>query len=125
MAHSAKSYAHAREVTRREAKNFYYAFRLLDPPRRNAIYAVYAFSRRADDAVDSVQEKNVSEQEARSKLAGLGRLMRGEAPEDPLKKRRRRRGRPSTRPMHPAIISALLRADRNTRFRGVHAIPAR
>ena len=52
MAHSVKSYSHAREVTRREAKNFYYAFRLLDPPRRNAIYAVYAFSRRADDAVD-------------------------------------------------------------------------
>lgn len=84
MAHSVKSYAHAREVTRREAKNFYYAFRLLDPARRNAIYAVYAFSRRADDAVDSVEEKNVSEEEARSKLDGLSRLLRGEAPEDPL-----------------------------------------
>ena len=57
MAHSVKSYTHAREVTRREAKNFYYAFRLLDEPRQNAIYAVYAFSRRADDAVDSVEEK--------------------------------------------------------------------
>ena len=84
MAHSVKSYSHAREVTRREAKNFYYAFRLLDPVRRNAIYAVYAFSRRADDAVDSVQEKNASEEEARSKLDGLSRLLRGEAPEDPL-----------------------------------------
>ena len=84
MAHSVKSYSHAREVTRREAKNFYYAFRLLDPARRNAIYAVYAFSRRADDAVDSVQEKNASEEEARSKLDGLSRLLRGEAPEDPL-----------------------------------------
>tara|TARA_B100000809_G_scaffold256560_1_gene296718 strand:+ start:4167 stop:5051 length:885 start_codon:yes stop_codon:yes gene_type:complete len=84
MAHSVKSYSHAREVTRREAKNFYYAFRLLDPARRNAIYAVYAFSRRADDAVDSVQEKNASEEEARSKLDGLSRLLRGETPEDPL-----------------------------------------
>ncbi len=84
MAHSVKSYTHAREVTRREAKNFYYAFRLLDAPRQNAIYAVYAFSRRADDAVDSVEEKNISEEEARSKLAGLERLLRGEAPEDPL-----------------------------------------
>ena len=84
MAHSVKSYTHAREVTRREAKNFYYAFRLLDEPRQNAIYAVYAFSRRADDAVDSVEEKNISEEEARSKLAGLERLLRGEAPEDPL-----------------------------------------
>ncbi len=84
MAHSVKSYSYAREVTRREAKNFYYAFRLLDPARRNAIYAVYAFSRRADDAVDSVQEKNASEEEARSKLDGLSRLLRGEAPEDPL-----------------------------------------
>lgn len=84
MEHSEKSYAHAREVTRREAKNFYYAFRLLDPPRRKAIYAVYAFSRRADDAVDAVEENTGTKEEARTKLSHLGRLVRGEAPEDPL-----------------------------------------
>jgi phytoene synthase len=41
-----------REVTRRAATNFYYAFRLLPPDRRDALYAVYAFCRAVDDAAD-------------------------------------------------------------------------
>ncbi len=41
-----------RSIARREAKNFYYAFIALPRPRRNAICAVYAFMRRADDLAD-------------------------------------------------------------------------
>lgn len=39
-------------ITRREARNFYYAFLSLPAPRRHAIYAAYAFSREADDIAD-------------------------------------------------------------------------
>ena len=47
-----QAYAFCRLVARREAKNFYYAFIALPAPRRNAICAVYAFMRRADDLSD-------------------------------------------------------------------------
>jgi phytoene synthase len=46
------SYAHCRAVAKRRAKNFYYSFVLLDPDRRNAMCAVYAFMRYCDDLSD-------------------------------------------------------------------------
>ena len=46
------AYERCRTITRAAARNFYYGFVLLPNPRRAAIYAAYAFSRRADDAVD-------------------------------------------------------------------------
>jgi 15-cis-phytoene synthase len=47
-----QAYRRCREITRREARNFYFGFVMLSRARRNAIYAAYAFSRRADDSVD-------------------------------------------------------------------------
>jgi len=49
---TAEAYQACREITRREARNFYYGFVLLPAQRREAIYAAYAFSRRCDDSVD-------------------------------------------------------------------------
>jgi phytoene synthase len=40
------------ELTRREAKNFYWGFIALSRPQRLAIYALYSFARQVDDAVD-------------------------------------------------------------------------
>jgi phytoene synthase len=48
----AAAYAECRTIARREAKNFYYAFVALPEARRNAICAVYAFMRQADDLAD-------------------------------------------------------------------------
>jgi phytoene synthase len=45
--------------------SFHYSFRLLDPPRRAAITALYAFCREVDDVVDEVSDPDV----ARVKLA--------------------------------------------------------
>ena len=45
--------------------SFHYSFRLLDPPRRAAITALYAFCREVDDIVDEMSDPNV----ARVKLA--------------------------------------------------------
>ncbi len=46
------SYAHCRRVARRAARNFYYGFRLLPPAKGDALCALYAFMRRADDLSD-------------------------------------------------------------------------
>jgi phytoene synthase len=46
------AYAVCRAIARREAKNFYYAFVALPKPKRNAICAIYAFMRQADDLAD-------------------------------------------------------------------------
>ncbi|MBI3783329.1 MAG: squalene synthase HpnC, partial [Deltaproteobacteria bacterium] len=45
-------YEYCQEITRRSSSNFYYAFHLLSPERRNALYAVYAFCRFIDDVAD-------------------------------------------------------------------------
>ena len=46
------AYEECQSVTRREAKNFYYAFLTLPSQRRRAISVVYAFCRHCDDSVD-------------------------------------------------------------------------
>ncbi len=46
------AYDDCRAITRREAKNFYYAFLTLPAAKRRAIYAVYSFCRHCDDSVD-------------------------------------------------------------------------
>ncbi|AXC10612.1 Phytoene synthase [Acidisarcina polymorpha] len=48
----AEAYQICREIARKEAKNFYYSFVALPPAKRNAICAVYAFMRHADDLSD-------------------------------------------------------------------------
>jgi phytoene synthase len=47
-----QAYAACEAIARRKAKNFYYAFVALPVPRRNAICAIYAFMRQADDLAD-------------------------------------------------------------------------
>lgn len=46
------SYRFCAKLSRREAKNFYWSFRLLPPPRRRAMCALYAFMRQTDDLAD-------------------------------------------------------------------------
>jgi phytoene synthase len=47
-----ESYAHCRATARARARNFYYAFRLLDGQRRGSICAIYTFMRHCDDLSD-------------------------------------------------------------------------
>jgi 15-cis-phytoene synthase len=61
-----EAYAVCRAIAKREAKNFYYAFVALPVPRRNAICAVYAFMRTADDLAD---EESIPLEERRVRLA--------------------------------------------------------
>ncbi len=61
----ASAYATCRKISKREAKNFYYAFLALPAERRNAICAIYAFMRQADDLAD---DESLSREERRRKL---------------------------------------------------------
>jgi phytoene synthase len=48
----AKSRDFCRDITKREAKNFYYGLKLLPEPKRSAMYALYAYMRLVDDIAD-------------------------------------------------------------------------
>jgi phytoene synthase len=48
-----RSFAFCERLTRREAGNFYFAFRLLPADQRRALCALYAFMRIADDLADA------------------------------------------------------------------------
>jgi 15-cis-phytoene synthase len=60
-----RAYAVCRGIAKREAKNFYYAFIALPETRRNAICAIYAFMRQADDLAD---DESMSRDERRRQL---------------------------------------------------------
>jgi len=60
------AYSVCRHIARSSAKNFYYGFMLLPVRKRNALSAVYAFMRHADDLSD---DPGMTSSERRSKLA--------------------------------------------------------
>ena len=62
------------QLTRRSRSNFYYAFFTLPRPRREALYAVYAFCRTVDDVADLGQARGVDAGALRAEL----RRWRGE-----------------------------------------------
>jgi len=65
------SYAFCDELSRREAKNFYYSFRLLPRDRRRSMCALYAFMRQTDDLADEPGEPSVKAESLRTWRADL------------------------------------------------------
>ena len=80
-----EAYRACREIARREAKNFYYSFVALPEPKRNAICAVYAFMRHADDLSDD-ESRSIAERRVNlaSWLDAWHRASQGEATSDPV-----------------------------------------
>jgi phytoene synthase len=80
-----EAYATCRAIAKREAKNFYYAFIALPAPRKNAICAIYAFMRQADDLAD---DESLPHEERRRRLdawlAGWREASQGDRTEDPV-----------------------------------------
>lgn len=69
-----EAYAVCASITRTRARNFYYGIRLLPPPRRAALSAVYALARRVDDIGDGdlpTGEKLRALAKLRAELAGI------------------------------------------------------
>lgn len=79
------AYAVCRGIARREARNFYYSFLALPSAKRNALSAVYAFMRHADDLSDD-QSRSVDERKSRlsSWLAEWHRVQEGTPSDDPV-----------------------------------------
>jgi 15-cis-phytoene synthase len=79
------AYAVCRGISRRAAKNFYYGFMVLPSEKRNALSAVYAFMRHADDISD---ESGVDPQIKRQKLTewldSAKAVFAGKATDDPV-----------------------------------------
>jgi phytoene synthase len=74
------AYAHCRAIAKREAKNFYYGFMALPAHKRDAMCAVYAFMRRADDISD---DESLSLDDRRTLMSSWLTSWRGERAVDP------------------------------------------
>jgi phytoene synthase len=79
------AFAACAEITRTQARNFWWGLRMLPEPRRSALYAIYAWMRAADDLVDGAigvppgeLEERVAGFRARTDAALAGQL--GEGP---------------------------------------------
>ncbi|HWC19449.1 MAG TPA: phytoene/squalene synthase family protein [Terriglobales bacterium] len=81
----ATAYAVCRGIARREARNFYYSFLALPRAKRNALSAVYAFMRHADDISDD-ESLLARERKLRleSWLAQWHRVLGGTPSDDPV-----------------------------------------
>ena len=79
------AYGVCRHIARSAAKNFYYGFLVLPAPKRDALSAVYAFMRHADDISD---DPAIPAQQRREKLDewinALHRVSAGEPTDDPV-----------------------------------------
>jgi phytoene synthase len=74
----AHSYAYCERLARREAGNFYHAFRLLPRPQRLAMCALYAFLRVADDLADEPGDLPAKQAALRDWRTALGQALAGE-----------------------------------------------
>ena len=73
------AYETCRNITRREAKNFYYAFLTLPAAKRRAIYVAYAFCRHCDDSVDEEISADAKLKALAELQTNLNRAYAGEA----------------------------------------------
>jgi phytoene synthase len=77
----AAAYEDCREIARREAKNFFYAFKVLPKHKSDAMCAVYAFMRKADDLADDESRTLDERREAMRKWTAAWRASRERADE--------------------------------------------
>lgn len=76
------AYRACEQITKAEAKNFHYGIRLLDPPRRRALSAVYATARRIDDIGDGDAPPQVKLEQLENLRAELATLESSGGAED-------------------------------------------
>ncbi|GGN23540.1 presqualene diphosphate synthase HpnD [Streptomyces fuscichromogenes] len=76
------AYSYCETVTGQQARNFAYGIRLLPAPKRRAMSALYAFSRRVDDIGDGELADDVKAARLEDTRALLARVQEGEVGED-------------------------------------------
>lgn len=72
------SYLHCRRIARAAARNFYYGISLLPTAKRDALCAIYAFMREADDISDSPGTLEEKRQRLAAYRGALDRALAGE-----------------------------------------------
>ncbi len=77
-----EAYAACRAIAKREAKNFYYAFRVLPQHKSDAMCAVYAFMRKADDLADDESMSLDARREAMAAWTAAWRASRSGVTDD-------------------------------------------
>jgi phytoene synthase len=77
-----EAYDRCTEITRTEARNFYFGFILLPRERRRGIHALYAFSRLCDDSVDGVDDLDAKMAAVAARRAEVARAYDGDIPGD-------------------------------------------
>jgi phytoene synthase len=78
------AYATCRAIAKREAKNFYYSFRVLPQHKSDAMCAVYAFMRKADDLADDESLSLDARREAMAAWTAAWRASRTSPTTDPI-----------------------------------------
>ena len=78
------AYAACRAIAKREAKNFYYAFVVLPRHKSDAMCAVYAFMRKADDLADDESMSLDARRTAMAQWTAAWRASRTESTDDPV-----------------------------------------
>lgn len=76
------AYSYCEIVTGQQARNFAYGIRLLPADKRQAMSALYAFSRRVDDIGDGTLEPGAKQSRLEDTRAILGRIRQGGVEED-------------------------------------------
>ena len=80
----AQAYTACEQITRTEAKNFYYGIRLLPPEKRSALCALYALARRIDDIGDEDGAPAAKTEALRLLRKDLDRIGGGAGTHDPV-----------------------------------------
>lgn len=76
----AEDYAYCEAIIQKHSKSFYYAFSKLPKEKANAVYAIYAFCRLADDSIDEAETR---EEQAEALTFLTNELNRFEQERDP------------------------------------------
>lgn len=75
-----KDFAYCEQIIKKHSKSFYSAFSQLPPEKARAVFAVYAFCRQADDAIDRYQDSAKLDELER----GLREMAHGKVLDAPL-----------------------------------------
>jgi 15-cis-phytoene synthase len=78
------AYEACRAIAKREAKNFYYSFRVLPRHKSDAMCAVYAFMRKADDLADDESLSLEARREAMAAWTAAWRASRTSPTDNPI-----------------------------------------
>lgn len=80
----AEDYAYCEAIIQKHSKSFYYAFSKLPKEKANAVYAIYAFCRLADDSIDEAETREEQSEALTFLTNELNRFEQERDPDHPI-----------------------------------------